>query len=353
VCSSDLPEERDVRRTNTERAHPSLLDSFVIQKPTSIPVGWVVELSSSKVVVPLGEEKTVTVTIRFSSNQNFASGMKELKFTVIPDDGSATGKIVKKVFSIWINAEAPDLVLDDSSLSQIPAASKISVGSDNTIRVTVKNTGTVIANDVTVRLLDNDNEVDSVTKDIGAGSEQIFEFKWNPKAGSHTLKVVANDGNSIIETNEGNNEAVVVRDLSVLNFTSGILVWILVAFILILLVGLAIVGFIARNKNREAKELAERIRGSDLGLDKGGPRKVIKETAGTPSLKGPASLPGAAPAGAPAALGPAKDVPQKKEPVRVKCPECNTEQVFSITQRPAEVQCKNCGVLMRIPEKKR
>jgi hypothetical protein len=295
----------------------------------------------------------VTVTVRFSSNQNFASGMKELKFTVIPDDGSATGKIVKKVFSIWINAEAPDLVLDDSSLSQIPTASKISVGSDNTIRVTVKNTGTVIANDVTVRLMDNDNEVDSVTKDIGAGAEQIFEFKWNPKAGSHTLKVVANDGNSIIETNEGNNEAVVVRDLSVLNFTSGILVWILLAFIVILLVGLVIVGFIARNKNREAKELAERIRGSDLGLEKGGPRKVVKETAGTPALRGPTGLPGAGPAGAPAALGPAKDVPQKKEPVRVKCPECNTEQVFSINQRPAEVQCKNCGVLMRIPEKKR
>jgi hypothetical protein len=318
-----------------------------------VPIGWIVEVSSSKVVVPLGEEKTVTITIRFSADQNFASGLKELKFTVIPDDGSATGKLVKKQFSVWINAKAPDLVLDDNSLSQIPAASKITVGSDNTIRVTVKNIGTAVANDVTVRLLDNDNEVESVTKDVGINQEQIFEFKWNPKAGSHTLKVVVNDGSAVIESNEGNNEAVVVRDLSMLNFTSGILVWILLAFVVILLISLAIVGFIARNKNREAKELAERIRGSDLGLDKGGPRKVIKETAGTPAVKGPAGLPGAAAAGAPAALGPAKDAPQKKEPVRVKCPECNTEQVFSITQRPAEVQCKNCGVLMRIPEKKR
>ncbi|MDG6223903.1 MAG: CARDB domain-containing protein [Candidatus Thermoplasmatota archaeon] len=327
-------------------------DTFFIQKPTTLPVGWTVDLSSTRVTVPLGDERTVTVTVRFTSDQNFAYGIRELRFQVIPDDGSLIGKRVKSDVSIFIDAQAPDLVIDDSSFSQVPDSSQIKIGTSNTIRIGVKNVGTVAANDVTVRLLVNDREVGSETKSIGVNSTQVFDFKWTPSAGSYTLKVVANDGFVLVESDQDNNEAMVTRELSQFSLNNSLIFYILLAVIGVLILILIVFAFLFMNKNREAKELADRIRAGDIGVDKGGPRKVVKEGAGTPvPPKGPAGLP---PSG-PAALGPAKEAsaPQKKEPVRVKCPECNTEQVFSITQRPSEVKCKTCGVLMRIPEKKR
>ena len=41
------------------------------------------------------------------------------------------------------------------------------------------------------------------------------------------------------------------------------------------------------------------------------------------------------------------------ENVKVQCPKCMTQQVATIEQRPAEVPCKECGVTLVIPEKKK
>ena len=69
-----------------------------------------------------------------------------------------------------------------------------------------------------------------------------------------------------------------------------------------------------------------------------------KGAVGLPS--GPGKL-APVPAPAPGAKG------GKKENVKVQCPKCMTEQVAAIDSRPAEVPCKECGVTLVIPEKKK
>jgi ribosomal protein S27E len=85
----------------------------------------------------------------------------------------------------------------------------------------------------------------------------------------------------------------------------------------------------------------------------GGPRKVIKEAAGAPMApKAAAGLPSAPGKLAPVP-GPGEAKGGKKENVKVQCPKCMTQQVVTIDQRPAEVPCKECGVTLVIPEKKK
>jgi ribosomal protein S27E len=137
----------------------------------------------------------------------------------------------------------------------------------------------------------------------------------------------------------------------------------LIILVILALIAIVIIVGLAYNRNKEIKELealVERMK-TDRGTDKGGPRKVIKEASGAgapaaPSAKSGPGLPSApgplAPAGPTAGKIQKGDAPKKKEAVKVKCPQCKTQQVVSIDKRPAEVPCKECGVTLLIPEKK-
>ncbi|MGA1821123.1 MAG: NEW3 domain-containing protein [Thermoplasmatota archaeon] len=327
-------------------------DIFKIVKPSVVPPGWNVDLSSSSQTIEMGEQKEIVVTITFTQRDGLFRGTKGLKFTVKPNSGSLNARNEWQDVYIWITVEAPDLMVDDSSFRNLPSDDDIKVGQENDITIYVMNIGNAPAKEVDVSLYDNGELVQTVTGDVLPGRNNSFDFKWKPGTGSHELEVIVNDDFPVKETDQDNNEVSRDVDLPSFSIEQYLNIYIILALMVIFLVIAIIAALFALNKNREAKELAERMKKSDLGLDKGGPRKVVKEAAGAPMAKGPAGLPPSS-AGSAAPLAPIdKKLPAKKENLKVECQKCHTEQIVSIESRPAKVPCKECGVTMLIPEKK-
>ncbi|MFW3145722.1 MAG: NEW3 domain-containing protein [Thermoplasmatota archaeon] len=323
-------------------------DTFEIKKPSN-PAGWEITVSKAHVAIPMGDEEEITVTIRFQPTDGFYSGYKDLRFEVIPDDGSSAGKQERIYFTIHVTALVPDLTLaaKDIRLPSNPVDGEI-----YEVEVTVFNEGSALAEDVEVTLYDGNKAIRTDPDNIGAGDNTTFVFEWEATAGDHKLEVRINEGDAIIETSTSNNEAK-AKKLSVSRFNfSSILgsIWFIGALALVALLAIIAAVLLSMNKNREVKELEEIISKLKAEGGPGGPRKVIKEAAGAPMA------PSGAAAGLPSApgkLAPVSDKkPASKENVKVQCPKCMTQQVVSIDKRPAEVPCKECGVTLVIPEKK-
>ncbi|MBN1539524.1 MAG: hypothetical protein JW939_05215 [Candidatus Thermoplasmatota archaeon] len=327
-------------------------DTFYIKKP-SASTGWEITVSQTHVAVPMGDEKTITITISFYPTDGFVFGSQSLKFEVIPDDGSTQGKKEREIFTLYINAEVPELVLRDDS---IVLPSKPVGGKVNEVTVTVYNIGTADAKDVEVVLYDGKTAYRTDKKNVPSNGKANFTFDWKPTSGDHKLVAKVNEGDLIIEQDTDNNEVDRKKSIPVFSFSAYVgNIWVVVILIVIILIVIIVVIFLAMNKNREIRELEEIItRLKAEGTGPGGPRKVIKETAGAPMA------PQAA-AGLPAAPGKLAPVPPpapdtrgaKKENVKVQCPKCLTQQVVTIDKRPSEVTCKECGVTLVIPEKKK
>ncbi len=347
----DVNDEDDLEIEVTIQNNGNKDDTFYIKKP-SAPTGWEISVSSTHVPVSMGDEKTITITISFFPTDGFVFGSQSLKFEVIPDDGSTQGKKDKEIFNVYINAEVPELVLRDNSLI-IPSSPTANVV--NEVTVTVYNTGTGNAEDVEVVLYDGTKSYRTDKMNIPKDGKANFTFEWKPGTGDHKLVAKVNEGDLLIEQDTDNNEVEKKKSISV--FDIGELignVWVIGILIAILLIIIFVVIFLAVNKNREVKELEEIIAKMKAGGGPGGPRKVIKEAGGAPvASSGAVGLPSApgklAPVPAPG--GEAKAA--KKENVKVQCPKCMTQQVVSINQRPAEIPCKECGVTLVIPEKKK
>ncbi|MBN1390347.1 MAG: hypothetical protein JXA22_06875 [Candidatus Thermoplasmatota archaeon] len=327
-------------------------DTFLIKKPSS-STGWEITVSQTHVAIPMGDEKTITVTISFYAVDGFVFGTQSLKFEVIPDDGSTQGKKYKEIVTLYINAEVPELVLRDDSLvlPSDPVSGRI-----NEVTVTVYNIGNADAKDVEVVLYDGKQSYRTDKKNVPASGKTNFTFEWKPTSGDHKLIAKVNEGNLIIEQDTDNNEVDKKNSIPLFSLSAYIgNIWVVVILLVIILIVIIVVVFLAMNKNREIRELEEIItRLKAEGSGPGGPRKVIKETAGAPMAPAAAGLPSAPgklapvpPAQAPDARG------AKKENVKVQCPKCLTQQVVTIDKRPAEVPCKECGVTLVIPEKKK
>ncbi|MGA1848900.1 MAG: NEW3 domain-containing protein [Thermoplasmatota archaeon] len=323
-------------------------DTYYIKKPSN-PNGWDIIISQSHVPIPMDDEKTITVTIDFFPTDGFVNGLQPLRFEVIPDDGSTQGKKEREYFTLYIDAQVPELVVRDDS---IILPSDITPGQVNEVTVTVYNTGTATAEDVEVTLYDGKQSYRADKKNIGDGSKGNFTFDWKPNAGEHKLEVRVNEGDLIIELDTDNNEVEKKTTISQWQFTQWLEnVWVVVVLLVLFLIVVIALVFMAMNKNREIRELEEIITKLKVEGGPGGPRKVIKEAAGAPmapkSAVGRPAAPGKlAPVGGPSDAG-------KKENVKVQCPKCMTQQVVSIDKRPAEVPCKECGVTLVIPEKKK
>ncbi len=332
-------------------------DTFKIKPPTVLPTGWRLTISPTIVTVAMGDQKEITVTISALEVDNFAVGKQQLRFQVLPDSGSLSGKKARVEFNMYFNVSAPDLVMKGDS---IKVGSNLVSGEKTTVEILVYNEGTETAEDVTVTLYDeNGNVIGSDMQTIRAGSSEKFEIDWIPSSGKHTLRAIVNkDMEDVIETNEDNNEDKAdanLPDFDIQALLGGF--WVIFIAAIILLVLLILVAVVAFNKNREAKLLTQKLRSADLGGGgRGGPRKLMKEAGGAPvppktaggglpSAPGAATAPGLAPA-----KGEKKGEPAPKGnlTVKVKCPECNTEQIHQIAKKPAEVTCNHCGVIMRI-----
>jgi len=303
-----------------------------------------------------GEQEELTITITFNQVDGLDRGLQTLTFRIEPAGGSLDGRNARESFSVYIDLKVPNIEVDEDTFRDLPSGDDLRVDEKTTFNVYVSNTGNAPANDVWVVLFDNDEDVYRIQASINENSNKSIKMEWIPESGDHDLTLEVNSDYIVKEYDEDDNEYTVSRELPPFNY-GDILLWVFGILMLIFLVAAVIAMLLAMNKNREAKELAERIRKSDVGQGKGGARKTIKETAGAPTApKGPVGLPptSSAPKGAPSLPSDKSkgNKSPKKETVKVQCQNCYTEQLVTIDKRPAKVPCKECGVTMLIPEKK-
>ncbi len=320
-------------------------DTFFVKVPTA-PTGWSISITPTRPIVRIGDAQTFKVSIDFNRVSGFEYGNKSLRFEVQPANGAIEGKNgrISVTFHLW--AKTPDLVVTESAM-KVP--SPMSPGEKYKIEVTVRNTGDFKAEDAEIALYDGNDQIDVTTEDIAAGGSVTLTFDYSAKTGSRNLRVVVSP--DLIERDTSNNEAKVTREVSAFSLSSILSSgWLLAVLLILFLIALLVAVFIGWNSKREVRELEDvvaRLK-AERGMDKGGPRKTIKEASGAPMpSRGPSGLP----ATAPAALGPAAAEP-RKEPVRIQCRKCKAVQVVTIDKRPAEVPCRECGVTLLIPEKK-
>jgi|GEM_PF-4274297 subtilase family serine protease len=118
-----------------------------------------------------------------------------------------------------VTVYAPDLIVE-----AINTPSNIVLGEDNSISVTVRNTGNKIANNFNVKLEANGNLIGTKSvSSLSAGSLTAVSFTWVPSStGSFTLTATVDPEDSILENDENNNAlsisaTVVAPDLTVTN----------------------------------------------------------------------------------------------------------------------------------------
>jgi hypothetical protein len=122
-----------------------------------------------------------------------------LEFTVRQDE-STEDNLVKLTVHV-INS-------DLKIVGGIQCPKRMVEGKLVSIRVWVKNIGNIEANNVIVKLYVDGKEVDS--KSIGVifmDHEKLATFEWGAKRGRHTLEVVVDPDNLIVEIDEENNVA--------------------------------------------------------------------------------------------------------------------------------------------------
>jgi uncharacterized membrane protein/ribosomal protein S27E len=354
---NDKREDLRLRFTIENRGNKD--DTFYIKKPNA-PTGWDIQVSPDHPRVPLGEAQEITVTITFSQTSGFEDGKQSLKFEIWPDDGSINGRNARLTQYLYVDAQVPELVMGKIS---VPKNADLAKDESVDIEIPVTNSGRADAEDVTVTVTISGNTFTSDSQDIPNGTTKTFKIAWTPGAtGDFTIKAEIDSG--LIEIDEDNNEDEIERTVSAFNLRNYVgYSTLLIILVILALIAIVIIVGLAYNRNKEIKELealVERMK-TDRGLDKGGPRKVIKEAPGAGAPAAPAAKTGPGLPSAPGPLAPApapsggklqKDAAGKKEAVKVKCPQCKTQQVVSIDKRPAEVPCKECGVTLLIPEKK-
>ncbi len=100
----------------------------------------------------------------------------------------------------------PDLTLASEDISFSPA-SQPTEGDPVTINATVHNIGGADASDFTVSFFDGASLIGTATISAAANSATTASTTWTAVAGDRTIKVVADSGGAVAESDETNNEA--------------------------------------------------------------------------------------------------------------------------------------------------
>ncbi|HDN68744.1 MAG TPA: hypothetical protein ENG23_04100 [Methanomicrobia archaeon] len=122
------------------------------------------------------------------------------------DDGVANGVIVDQGGPGLPKGKA-DLTLSPADISFSPA-SQPTEGDSVTITATVHNIGAADATNFVVSFFDGVVLIGTETISVTASSSSQASTTWTATpAGEHTIKVVADSGGAVAESNEANNEA--------------------------------------------------------------------------------------------------------------------------------------------------
>ena len=126
----------------------------------------------------------------------------------IDNDGDGTPDYTKEPNSIEIVELLPDLTLSSTDISfSPPPATQPTEGDSVTITATVRNIGEAAASDFRVSFFDGDSLIGIDTISVTAGFTTTASTTWIAVAGDRTIKVVADSGGAITESDETNNEA--------------------------------------------------------------------------------------------------------------------------------------------------
>ena len=117
------------------------------------------------------------------------------------DDGIANGIIIDQGGPALI----PDLTLNSSDITFSPE----SPTEDDSVTITaiVHNVGGADANNFTVSFFDGPSLIGNDTISVNVNSTSFASIIWAAVSGNHSIRVVTDSGNVILESNETNNEA--------------------------------------------------------------------------------------------------------------------------------------------------
>lgn len=111
-----------------------------------------------------------------------------------------------QTIKIMFNVTSEDLVSGDTT--EKTREIEIRVVDPIVLRATVYNTGSIDAVNVTAKFYADDEYLGTQTFDLAAGSSTVLSYNWtwaNIDDGKHTVKVVIDGANDLVEFSNGNN----------------------------------------------------------------------------------------------------------------------------------------------------
>ncbi len=130
------------------------------------------------------------------------------------DDGIANGVIFDQGGPVLV----PDLTLNSSNITFSPTSP--TEGDSVTITALVQNIGDANASDFTVSFFDGASLIGNDTISVNVTSPSNASITWTAVAGDHSIRVVADSEDVIVESDEENNEA--ARTITVLKMPPAI-----------------------------------------------------------------------------------------------------------------------------------
>lgn len=180
-----------VKNQGSNQANPSYIACYIdVTLPVSVPVHR----------INAGNSVTETFTWVAQAGSHTVKAVADSSNVIDESDETNNEK------TATLDVSAPDLVIQGISWSPVGSAIRDSV----TFTVTIKNQGNFRAGrSYLAYYIDGSSRGYHDVPEIDAGATATRAFNWSVQTGSHTIKVVADMGNQVLESNEDNNEKAV------------------------------------------------------------------------------------------------------------------------------------------------
>ncbi len=313
------------------------LDSVTIT--ATVPDDWTVDfdnVGTKTLNVEVGVTKQVSVKI---TPPDDAKNSEDRKITV-----TVKSKDQKTKETFYIRAEIETAVI---KFTDFTITGDKSEGSKVTIKLTMKNDGTVDAEDIRIKFSDK-NEIikEDTTKLLAAGETKTISFNYELTGGEHEITAETVDEWSGI-TQESKEAFTAQTEL-----LPGNILYILIAICLVIVFIIGIVIASVSYSRGIPDDLKEEIRMAKQASRMGKSNEEIQEmrrkrfSERTGFDKKKPGMPMTTPT---EREGPAlgDDDEKLKGPtkaVKIKCPKCDKIQTVPSAKRPIEFPCMNCGM---------
>jgi len=182
----------------------STVDTIAIISATDLTDAFGNVISAANIIL-----SPSTLSLTANEPQNFTANL-----TIPPSSpaGNYNGSIIITAPEGTVDVEititshlVADLTLSSADISFSPATP--TEGDSVTITATVHNIGDADANNFMVSFFDDTVLIGTDTISVSAGSSTPASVSWTATAGDHNIRVIADSGDAIEESDETNNEA--------------------------------------------------------------------------------------------------------------------------------------------------